>query len=115
MWRDNMSFFDSEIVQKELKTIEKLQRELTRSVLRFPYMSKAEKLEHVNLLSELLEKQKILYTRLSLSDDPKAIEKKNEIIESSKLLGYGDPSNMNLIFDNMQKVIQRLKRQAGVD
>lgn len=110
-----MSFFDSDIVKKELKTIEKLQNELTRSVLRFSYMSKAEKLEHVNLLSELLEKQKILYTRLSLSDDPKAIEKKNEIIESSKLLGYGDPSNMNLIFDNMQKVIQRLKREAEVD
>lgn len=115
MWRSNMSFFDSDIVKKELKTIEKLQNELTRSVLRFSYMSKAEKLEHVNLLSELLEKQKILYTRLSLSDDPKAIEKKNEIIESSKLLGYGDPSNMNLIFDNMQKVIQRLKREAEVD
>ena len=115
MWRDDMSFFDSDIVQKELKTIEKLQRELTRSVLRFPNMSKAEKLEHVNLLSELLEKQKILYTRLSLSDDPQAIEKKNEIIESSKLLGYGDPSDMNVIFDNMQKVIKRLKREAEVD
>lgn len=110
-----MAFFDSEIVQNELKTIEKLQRELTRSVLRFPYMSKAEKLEHVNLLSELLDKQKILYTRLSLSDDPQAIEKKNEIIESSKLLGYGDPSDMNLVFENMQRVIRRLKKEAEVD
>jgi hypothetical protein len=110
-----MAFFDSEIVQKELKSIEKLQRELTRSVLRFPIMSKAEKLEHVNLLSELLEKQKILYTRLSLSDDPQAIEKKNEIIEASKMIGYGDPSNMNSVFDNMQRVIQRLKKKAEVD
>jgi hypothetical protein len=110
-----MAFFDSEIVQKELKSIEKLQRELTRSVLRFSIMSKAEKLEHVNLLSELLEKQKILYTRLSLSDDPQAIEKKNEILQASKLIGYGDPSNMNVVFDNMQKVIQRLKREAEVD
>lgn len=110
-----MAFFESEIVQKELKSIEKLQRELTRSVLRFPIMSKAEKMEHVNLLSELLEKQKILYTRLTLSDDPKAIEMKERIIESSKLLGYGDPSDMSTVFDNMQKVIQKIKREAGVD
>ena len=110
-----MNFFDSEIVQREMKSIEDLQRQLTRSVLRFPIMSKAEKLEHVNLLSELLEKQKILYTRLSLSDDPQAIEKKNEIIEASKLIGYGDPSDMNTIFNNMQKVIQKLKREAEVD
>lgn len=110
-----MAFFDSEIVKKEMQSIEKLQRELTRSVLRFPSMSKAEKLEHVNLLSELLEKQKILYTRVSLSDDPQAIEMKEKILENTKLLGYGDPSDMSKIFDNMQKVIQRIRREAEVD
>ena len=110
-----MDFFDSEIVQNEMKTIERLQRELTRSVLRFPIMSKEEKLEHVNLLSDLLEKQKILYTRLTLSDDPKAIEMKEKIIESSRLLGYGSPSDMNKLFDNMQNVIKKIKREAEVD
>jgi hypothetical protein len=110
-----MSFFDSEIVKKELKSIETLQRQLTRSVLRLPIMSKVEKLEHVNLLSELLEKQKILYTRVSLSDDPQAIEMKKRIIESSNLLGYGDSTNMSVIFDNMNKVIQRIKKDAEVD
>lgn len=110
-----MSFFDSEIVQQELKDVENLQRHLTRSVLRFPIMSKSEKLDHVNLLSELLEKQKILYTRVSLSDDPAAIEMKNRIIESSKLLGYGDATNMSVVFDNMQKVIQKIKKEAEVD
>ena len=115
MWRGNMSFFNSEIVKKEMKDIETLQKQLTRSVLRFPIMSKTEKLEHVNLLSDLLEKQKILYTRVSLSDDPEAIEMKNRIVESSKLLGYGDATNMSVVFDNMQKVIQKIKREAEVD
>jgi hypothetical protein len=110
-----MSFFDSEIVKKELKSIETLQRQLTRSVLRLPIMSKVEKLEHVNLLSELLERQKILYTRVSLSDDPEAIEMKNRILESSKLLGYGNSGDMTIIFENMNKVIQRIKREAEVD
>lgn len=110
-----MAFFDSDIVQNEMKNIERLQRELTRSVLRFPIMSKTEKLEHVNLLSELLERQRILYTRLSLSDDPQAVEMKERILESSKLLGYGDPSDMPKLFDNMQKVIQRIRKEAEVD
>ena len=78
-------------------------------------MSKVEKLEHVNLLSELLERQKILYTRVSLSDDPEAIEMKNRILESSKLLGYGNSGDMTIIFENMNKVIQRIKREAEVD
>lgn len=110
-----MEFFDSEIVQNELRDIEKIQRQLTQRVLRFPVMTKSEKLEHVNLLSELLEKQQILYTRLSLSDDPKAIEMKERIIESSRLLGYGDPSDMNKLFENMQRIIQKIKKEAEID
>lgn len=110
-----MGFFESEIVQKEMKSIDKLQHELVKSVLRFPNMSKVEKLEHVNLLSELLEKQQILYTRLSLSDDPQAIEMKERIVESSRLLGYGNASDMNTVFSSMKKVIQRIRKEAGVD
>ena len=33
-------------------------------------MTKEDKIKHIDLLSRLLEKQKVLYTRLSLSDDP---------------------------------------------
>jgi hypothetical protein len=110
-----MSFLDSDIVQKELRTIKNIQQQLTRSVLRLPSMSKVEKLEHVHLLSELLEKQKIMYTRISLSDDPEAIEMKERIIESSRLLGYGDASDMSVVFNNMQRVISKLKREAEVD
>lgn len=110
-----MSFFDSDIVQKELKDIENIQRDLTRNVLRYPIMSRTEKINHVNLLSELLEKQKILFARISLSDDPKAIETKEKMIESTKLLGYGNPKDMSVVFNNMQRVVERLKREAEVD
>ena len=34
-------------------------------------MNKKEKIEHIKLLQTLVDKQKILYARLSLSDDPK--------------------------------------------
>ena len=35
------------------------------------------------MLSDLLEKQRVMYTRLSLSDDPKAVEMKENLVKSS--------------------------------
>ena len=65
-----MSFFDSEIVQGEMKEINRLQQAVYSKVFAFAQMGKSEKLKHVEMLEELLKKQQVLYTRLSLSDDP---------------------------------------------
>jgi len=77
-------------------------------------MSKEEKYEHMQLLSNLLEKQQLLYTRLSLSDDPKAIEMKNQIVESSRMLGFGN-ADVNSIFKSMRMTIENLKTKVMVD
>ncbi len=71
-----MSFFDSEVVRAEMAEISELQEEIYGSVFTFPTMTKEEKIRHVDLLDRLLNKQRILYTRLSLSDDPEAKEMK---------------------------------------
>ena len=68
--RSRMSFFQSEIVQTEMKEISDLQEEIYKNVFSFPSMSNKDKLEHVEMLETLLKKQQVLYTRLSLSDDP---------------------------------------------
>jgi hypothetical protein len=104
-----MSFFDSEIVQNELNEINELQQKLIKDVFRYPSMSNREKEEHIEILSELLEKQKILYTRLSLSDDPKAIEMKSRVEESAKLLGFGN-ADINQVFNSMKMTIENLKK-----
>ena len=65
-------FFDSEIIQDELKEINELQERIYGSLFNFSSMSKEDRLHHVEILSDLLEKQRVMYTRLSLSDDPKA-------------------------------------------
>jgi hypothetical protein len=107
-----MSFFDSEIVQKELEDISDLQKTLTRDIFKFPSMTKEEKQEHMEVLEQLLEKQQLLYTRLSLSDDPKAIEMKKQVVESSRLLGFGN-ADINTIFNSMKMTIKNIK--AGID
>lgn len=107
-----MSFFDSEIVQQEIEDINDLQRKIAKDIFKYPSMSKEEKEDHMNVLEDLLEKQQLLYTRLSLSDDPKAIEMKNQIVESSKLLGFGN-TDVSTVFKSMKMTIKNIK--AGID
>jgi hypothetical protein len=94
--------------------INELQRKIGKELFVFPTMSKEEKYEHMQLLSDLLEKQQLLYTRLSLSDDPKAIEMKNQIVESSRMLGFGN-ADVNSIFKSMRMTIENLKTKVMVD
>ena len=60
-----MSFFNSDIVQEELKEISTLQEEIYTKMHSFAGMNKEDKLYHVDLLEKLLTKQRVLYTRMS--------------------------------------------------
>jgi len=106
-----MSFFNSEVVRAEMTEISELQEEVYSNVFKFPGMSKEEKLEHVELLERLLEKQKVLYTRLSLSDDPEAIEMKERITQSAVMMGLPPGTDMNIILNNMSKMLEVMKQQ----
>jgi hypothetical protein len=103
-------FFDSEIIQEELKEINELQEKIYGSILSFGLMPREEKLEHIEKLTELLEKQKIMYTRLSLSDDPQAVEMKENLRKSVVLMGFPAETDMNILFNSMFKTIESLKK-----
>ena len=81
-------FFDSPLVREELREINKLQQEVYGDMMNFNKMPDEEKMEHVEQLSSLLEKQKVMYTRLSLSDDPAAEEMKKNLEQSLTMLGF---------------------------
>tara|TARA_B100002019_G_scaffold225360_1_gene198377 strand:- start:23 stop:367 length:345 start_codon:yes stop_codon:yes gene_type:complete len=106
-----MSFFDSEVVRAEMTEIQELQEDVYRNVFMFSTMDKEKKLEHVEMLERLLDKQKILYARLSLSDDPEAVEMKERILDSAKSMGLPPNVDMNVIFSNMSKMIDIMKDQ----
>ena len=106
-----MSFFDSEIVRSEMVEISELQEEIYKNMFGFFRMKKEDKLEHVNLMQKLLNKQQVLYTRLSLSDDPEALEMKERIVESATTMGLPPNVDMNMIFGNMSKLIESMKEQ----
>ena len=103
-------FFNSELIREELKEINELQKFIYGSILRFSSMTREDKKEHIDKLSQLLEKQRIMYTRLSLSDDPQAIEMKENLRKSVSMMGFPPDTDMNLIFNSMNKTIECLKQ-----
>jgi len=106
-----MTFFDSEIVRAEMAEISELQEEIYGSVFKFPSMTREDKIHHVNLLERLLSKQQVLYTRMSLSDDPEAQEMKQKIVESARMMGLPPNVDMSVIFSNMTKMLEIMKAQ----
>lgn len=106
-----MSFFDSDVVRAEMTEISELQEDIYRNVFKFSSMNKEEKMFHVSMLERLLDKQKVLYTRLSLSDDPEAKQMKERIIESATMMGLPQGTDMSVIFNNMSKMLEVMKNQ----
>jgi len=107
-----MNFFDSDVVRAEVAHISELQEDLYQSAFKFYSMGKEEKLKHVELISTLLEKQRVLYTRLTLSDDPAAKQMKDIIMASAKMMGLPDDIDMSVVFANMEKMINQMKKQV---
>ena len=103
-------FFKSDIIQDELTEINNLQEEIYGSILTFGGMDAETKMEHVEKLQTLLEKQRIMYTRLSLSDDPQAVEMKENLRKSVALMGFPPDTDMSVLFDSMRETIESLKK-----
>ncbi len=106
-----MNFFQSPVVRAEMAEISELQEEVYSNVFKFPSMKKEDQLYHVELLTRLIEKQQILYARLSLSDDPDALKMKENIIESASMMGIPNSVDMNKVFDQMSKMVETLRIQ----
>ena len=106
-----MKFFQSAVVRAEMAEISELQEEVYSNIFKFPSMKKEDQLYHVEILTKLIEKQKILYARVSLSDDPEAQKMKDNIIESASMMGIPNSVDMSKVFEQMSTMVQTLKTQ----
>ena len=105
-------FFKSEIVQEELNEINELQKNIYGSLFSFHTLNREDQLEKVDLLIELLQKQRIMYTRLSLSDDPTAKELLENLKKSVVLMGFPPNTSVQVLFDTMKETIDNLKKHV---
>ena len=107
------NFFDSEIVKKELVEINKLQEQVYSRAFGYPLMSREDKVEHIDKLITLLEKQKVMYTRLSLSDSPEAKKMTQTLQKSISSMGFPPGTDMQILFSSMNETIQTLKQDIN--
>ena len=110
-----MSFFNSDIVRAEMAEISELQEEVYSNVMKFHYMNDEDKIYHVEILERLIDKQKILYARLSLSDDPEAKKMKEDIRESATMMGLPKDMDINLMFGQMSQMVDLMKKQLDMN
>ena len=104
------NFFESEIIRNELSEINELQETVYGSMLTFGSMEREEQIEHVDMLNNLLDKQKVMYTRLSLSDDPDAMKMKKQLEKSVELMGFPAGTDISVLFSGMTQTIEKLKQ-----
>ena len=110
-----MSFFDSEIVRAEMAEVSELQEEVYGQIMKFQFMNNEDKTYHNGLLEKLLNKQQIIYARLSLSDDPEAKRMQQEIARSATLMGLPSNVDMSVLFKQMAQMVDLMKKQLDTN
>ena len=104
-----MRFFDSDQVRDTVMELEELQQELTMDLMNLGKCSVEERRDHLKRLKTFLEKQKIFFFRISLSDDPDALKIKEKVVEAAKLFGYSEIDGMGKFFEQLDHTIQKLE------
>lgn len=109
-----MSFFDSEIVQNEIKAVMELQKEIYLDSSRYMIMSQEERIDHIDLMQQLLDKQRILHARLKLCNDPEANQMLAKMRATASALGIDERVTFEELFDNMERIIKSMKKQVEI-
>ena len=107
-----MRFFESEIVREELSEINKLQTSIYGKMFGFGFLNATDRKEHVEKLESLLEKQRCMWTRLSLSDDPEAKKMKDQLHKSLIGMGFPEGTDMVSVFNAMDDTIEKLRQNV---
>ena len=106
-------FFDSEMVQESLEDIKELQDLITNGIIDQAFAPvtgyKEDELEQLDLIEELLEKQKLMYFRCKLSKDEDAMMVAENMRESLRQLGMPRGATVEQMFDNLKGSIRKLK------
>ncbi len=107
-------FFSSDMVQNSIMELTMLQQQLASEMPYLPRMNYKQKVEHLSTLKTFLEKQKLFFFRISLSDDPNAIQMKENLMEAAKMFGVQDEINtMDAFFAKLTDTIEKI--EASID
>ena len=109
----NSEFFDSEMVQESLEDIKELQDLITNGIIDKAFAPvtgyEDDDLEQLDLIEELLEKQKLMYFRCKISEDEDALLVAENMRESLRQMGMPRGATVEQMFDNLKGSIRKLR------
>ena len=112
-----MSFFQSELVRGDIQEMVELQQFCFRSAMNFVLLDTERRLEYFEALIKLIEKQKVFYYRIKLSDDPEA----KSVLETMKqgiiMLGATPGTTIEQMFDELldRVHVMKTKLESGTE
>lgn len=104
-------FFKSEMVRGNIQEMAAMQEFCMKSMVAFPVLPKEKKMDYFEVLQSLIEKQKIFYARLKLSDDEEAISMAESMRDAAVLLGAEPGDDLNEMFDALLERVQAMKKK----
>ena len=104
-----MSFFKSDIIRGDIQEMMELQQFCFRSAMNFTLLDEDRRLEYFDILGKLIEKQKIFYARIKLSDDPEAVSVLETMKQGVVMLGATPDTPIEQMFDELLEKVQILK------
>tara|TARA_B100000900_G_C20459298_1_gene666520 strand:- start:77 stop:442 length:366 start_codon:yes stop_codon:yes gene_type:complete len=106
-----MSFFQSELVRGDIQEMMELQQFCFRSAMNFVLLDEERRLEYFDALMTLIEKQKIFYARIKLSDDPEAVSVLETMKQGVVMLGATPNTPIEQMFDELLEKVAILKKR----
>ncbi len=110
-------FFRSAQVRAALAELAEIQDDLAHTMTNPRMLSDEEKKDYVRKLKLFLEKQKLFFFRVSLSDDPEAVQVKDHILETAHMFGFKEMTGMDKFFQQLDETIKKVEKDLdeGVD
>tara|TARA_B100001109_G_scaffold195483_1_gene162107 strand:+ start:465 stop:788 length:324 start_codon:yes stop_codon:yes gene_type:complete len=104
-----MTFFQSEVVQKELHDMQELYMDINRMGL---MLNVEQKRDQLTKMLRLIELQQTMYMRVTLSEDPEAKKLVDQVKQAAQMLGMPPedvgPQFYEKLKDNVYKMIDSL-------
>ena len=105
------NFFQSELVRGDIQEMVQLQQYCFRSAMNFVLLDEERRLEYFDALTTLIEKQKIFYARIKLSDDPQAKSVLDTMKQGVVMLGATPNTPIEQMFDELIEKVTYLKQR----
>ena len=106
-----MSFFKSELVRGDIQEMMEMQQFCFRSAMNFVLLDDERKLQYFDVLESLIEKQKLFYFRIKLSDDPEAVSVLETMKQGVVMLGATPETPIEHMFDELKEKVQHMRQQ----